>query len=1414
MVAIGEDYGWKRFWYPRGENINLSDGGYLTDPDGPYSNQFSPDLRPFKALAELPCLVLLGEPGIGKSTTMRAERNAVDDAVRAEGAKTMWLDLRSCGSEARLVNKLFASQEFAVWLEGDHRLHLFLDSLDECLLRVDTVAALLVDELENFPVERLSLRIGCRTAEWPTSLLERSLSDLWGEENFGAYELAPLRRTDVASAAAVNGIDTEAFLEAVNEARAVPLAIKPVTLDFLLGNYAATGTFPSRQADLYLEGCRWLCEERNDSRVASGRTGELTPDQRLAAAARIAAVTVFSNKFAVWNGIQQADPEQEDVLVRTLAGGTEFVREDEFAVGEDAIREALGTALFSARGPEKLGWAHQTYAEFLAARYLVQRGATTEKAMSLLVHSDDQESRLGQHLHETAAWLASMSPEVFRTITDVDPEVLLRSDVASTDVEDKVTLVSTLLRLNDEGKLLDLGLVSPSQYRKLEHPDLAAQLRPYITDADKGIVVRRVAFDIAEACKLRALQDAAADVALDSAENLLVRKKAARFVAYVGNSVTRKLLKPLAVGEADNDLRGNGLRAVWPEHMSAEELFRSLKPLPQSYSGAYTVFLHRDLPERLRPGDLPAALGWVETQPSRHEMPLDFAKLMDELMLRGWEHLDVPGVREAFAKAAMARLRQYDEIVQERNSTFWASEEPSFQDRIAGDDEKRRSLVEEMLKLIEGEDDVWLLVRYKTRLVLKQDAAWLLDRLEGENSERERAKLTAVIRESFNSWDDEQHQLVYLAYQRNPALADEVGRFFDPVELSSELAEKQREMYEKVYSRSEGPPAHAVPDPPVAEMIVRALDDFGAGDVDAFWHLNYYMIFDEREFSKASEAAWDLRELPGWGAADSMTRARIVEAAERYVFEGDPRTDEWLEKGSPHRPALAGYRALQLLLNLSPDFVSELPIGTWERWIPAILDYPMTLGTGEEEPHLDLVAMAYHHSPGSVIDTTLSLVEKENENQDFLYVTRVLKKCWDDRLARILLEKAKDERLKPSFLQSLLEDLLAYGLDEARELAESIVAEHEGSECTRPRALAAAWALGFHANDPGWAVVWPTMQEDIEFGRQLVESIANGACHSGVPWEWLSEQQVADLYIWMTREYPHSEYYLPRGGGSIGHRENMGIWRDDILRHLQNRGTVEACRQIERIAAELPELQDNLKWTLYQARAETRRRTWRAPEPQHVLNLLIKRRARLVQNGDQLLEVVTASLQRLEAKLQGETPAAPDLWNERDDGAFRPKDEEAFSDYVKRHLQEDLEGRGVVVNREVVIRRGEGSGQGERTDVRVDAVVQDLRSDDPRADEHNTVTVIIEAKGCWYRRLYKEMEAQLADRYLRDNRCRHGLYLVGWFNCPQWDPEDRRQKTAARRELVKTQKRLEAKASDISQQGLRVEPLIINVALR
>ena len=627
----GRTYDWKRFWCPIGGTINLIDGSYLADPDGPYGSHLNPVLCPFEEIAEIPCLALLGEPGIGKTETMKAERAVIDAAVLAKGGRTLWLDLRSCGSEQRLDAKLFRSPEFVSWAEGDYRLHIFLDSLDECLLRVDTVAAMLVEEFEDYPVERLHLRIGCRSAEWP-NLLEEGLQNLWPQGGYEAYELTPLRRVDVAAAATANELDPETFLRAVDEAEAVPLAIKPVTLDFLIGSYNATGKFPTRKTDLYLEGCRWLCEERNQNRVDSRLTGELTHDQRLAIAARVAAVTVFSNKYAVWKGVQQAAPEQEDVLLRTLAGGTESVGEDAFQVGEDEIREVLDTGLFSVRGPERLGWAHQTYAEFLAAHYLVRRGVAMEQAMSLLVHPDDEQGRLIPQLHEVAAWFASMTQEVFRAITDADPEVLLRSDVASSDVEGKVALVGTLLRLYDEGKLLDTEWVSRERYRKLQHPGLAEQLRPYIVDADRDFVVRRVALEIAEACELRSLQEDAAEVALDANQEILVKTNAAHFVAQVGDGPTRALLMPLALGTAgddpDDDLKGNGLRAVWPEHVGAQELFQMLTPPKrENHMGSYGGFLSRRLVGRLSTADLPAALAWVEGWASDSEEPFQFRAL-------------------------------------------------------------------------------------------------------------------------------------------------------------------------------------------------------------------------------------------------------------------------------------------------------------------------------------------------------------------------------------------------------------------------------------------------------------------------------------------------------------------------------------------------------------------------------------------------------------------------------------------------------------------------------------------------------------------------------------------------------------------------------------------------------------------
>lgn len=68
-------YPWKRFWCPPTGVIALTAEGYLADPEGPtfLGRSDNPAARPFDALAEVPCLVLLGEPGLGKTTELEAQ---------------------------------------------------------------------------------------------------------------------------------------------------------------------------------------------------------------------------------------------------------------------------------------------------------------------------------------------------------------------------------------------------------------------------------------------------------------------------------------------------------------------------------------------------------------------------------------------------------------------------------------------------------------------------------------------------------------------------------------------------------------------------------------------------------------------------------------------------------------------------------------------------------------------------------------------------------------------------------------------------------------------------------------------------------------------------------------------------------------------------------------------------------------------------------------------------------------------------------------------------------------------------------------------------------------------------------------------------------------------------------------------
>lgn len=89
-----KDYKWKRFWCPRSGHINLADGGYLCNPDEEWGRAYNPDLVSLEAIAEIPCLVLLGEPGIGKSQELENLKALTEN----NSSQVLELNLRSCTS--------------------------------------------------------------------------------------------------------------------------------------------------------------------------------------------------------------------------------------------------------------------------------------------------------------------------------------------------------------------------------------------------------------------------------------------------------------------------------------------------------------------------------------------------------------------------------------------------------------------------------------------------------------------------------------------------------------------------------------------------------------------------------------------------------------------------------------------------------------------------------------------------------------------------------------------------------------------------------------------------------------------------------------------------------------------------------------------------------------------------------------------------------------------------------------------------------------------------------------------------------------------------------------------------------------------------------------------------------------------
>lgn len=1375
-----------RLWLPLGSTYRLDQSGWLLDPaDCPFYAAKS-DALTTKGLTNNRCLVLLGEPGVGKSSALAAHDPLIPAGALAE---VFTVDLAPFSSEDRLVRRVFEGEKITAWVAGKGVLCLTLDSFDEAHTRIETLHLLLGEYLDQWDCSRLLLRVVCRTAEWPKSL-EAAL-----RRNFDSvdrYELLPLRRTDAAALVA-SQVDADAFLGAVEAANAVPLAARPLTLKLLAAAYVKSGSLPRRGSEVYERGLLTLCEEMNPERREGNPVTAAGAKSRLKTASRIAALSIFGGLPTVWTGpIVEADSTDLtiDDCTRTSA-----VASSQPILGVDSVVAALRTGLFTGAGSERLGWSHATFADFLAARWIVSHDLEDGQVSSILVSGD---GRMHPRVRQVAAWVVAIEPARFAWLIPVDPEAFL----LNVDIPDDALRLEVVAEVLAGAKAGHLYHDYVRNFAGVKHPLLADQLREVLVDG--AYEVRRVAVDIARQCSVVGLVPELTVIALDGTAEEALRVSAALAVNDLSedspsHDLVSLVRSPVAAADGtrpDRELEAAALLASWPHAISTAEVFDLLDPhYPRNYFGLYSMFVSA-FAKSLTEDDLETACVWLTNNPGRLN-DSRLAPLVNAIVLLGIGHLDRPDALAAVKSVAFARADNYEPLFSddalEGEHELTANDRHSLTLALLEDasDGQVLSIVDSMgghgLSLIGLDDFEWLVDRYATADgVLKENVA--------------RAINYILVPDNL------MHADVILSLASDHPAAGLLSYWRDPVVLDSDEATTARETWRQhaeAMSRLSERRNRKRPDRWVNARIAKLAAKAKEGDAAAFWQAAHFVTVRPRTLHYMDEHEPDLTAHPRWKTLKGQTRKDMVEAAALYVRAGKCNREAWFAQNLRSYPAEAGYRALILLLRTRPQELETIEPDAWKEWAPIMVSWTATINGARAEDKQTLFRLALPYAREELTSALLQLVDKAIAEEQHTFLHEELDELHSEDLAAALIERLQTVDVGPLARAEILETLTTHCMEVVRPVFLAWL-EPEPRAADRIRACDAIGGLLWSDARTAWPTLSELMLSDPEFMKEALLA-AIGASGRGAP--DLAEDQLADLYIWLVDHFPADEDPRFEEVHAVGPRESLGTWRDSILANLKQAGTRAAVAAVARIADTYPD-EPWLKHVLIDAQRAYRAESWEPLTAPQLDELTAHRESRLVRTEADLVAVTLKALETIQVRLQADTPASALLW---DTHSKRPKSEDEVSDYLAIELRTLLRERGAIVNREVQVRRVRPSGLAERTDIRVDAITPGANS-----DSKERICVVGEVKGSWNSDILDSLQTQLVERYMADLHTDHGIYIVIWFDFESWqDTKDtRRSKAKAHNSASELQTVLEARAELQRKAGRHVAVVVLDASLR
>ncbi len=1294
-----------------------------------YVEDFAPDeiqpsaVAPLASLLTRKASLVLGEPGSGKTTAL----TGLAEAAQSTSLTVKLLDLRDYGSEVTL-SAAFDALDLMTDISEKHVL--LLDSIDETRLLLRDFVRFI--ERRLLPLFRSGWRVvaACRTAE--------SVSALHGVfdsmEANAVHVLLPLRRLDVISLADARQIDGQAFLEQIESHRIQSLAATPYSLAHLLDIFANDGKLPDSRQILFERAVALMLA--NDS--VGGYTPRLPeprdPIRQRAALNRLAGFAALTDaeSFALFKVGEGPIGTQTERLT-----GPEVFDDLRFDLDNSDLQAALWTPVFADSGTEGRQFAHRRLRDFLAANHLVDANFSVPQLKALLLVEDDD--AIPPQMADVATWLVILRPETFDWLLSADPLTLVRNRLTTERPSSARELVHGLMRRAEE---VYRTLSWSDELSGLTYIDMESDFRAYLEGSDEQ---QFLALQILRDSYTPALDETLKDIVESQSQPVRMRQLAADALrANDVDSVLERLAwleEGFFDGDENAELRGTLLSALWPAHVSADELASALTKPPESFFGAYSMFL-----SRLADSMTPALARALAQRAATHittvapgSAPWLADDSLDKLTAQAVGMLlnDPTSDRETAKIVAPVVARQiYDSRAKLPFSRANISD-PTFQE-----------LIEQVVDRGGGSFPVWyglLTARDadEQRLITRSDLAWIAEKARSV-PEPMVDTWARVVDQLLDSTSDDDMKWAW--NERGGPLWRTLAYRFDAITIDSEVAEQARKSLALMKEMEREPRAAALS----SEEYIRTIGSI-IGDVRAqplrFWHLARWLDVDLASRRYKNDFQPDLLTLENVKLLEDKDQTEILSVAQAYIeaAAGPHRPYPARLKRNAFYPGLqAIYQALYTLHQHAHESLADLSIEAWAAANIALLESMR----GSDEVRSDLLQRSAAMNPTAVstaIDAFLARVARGTSHGSGLEAAKSVIAHSNVSALRNAIRKSDHHR------GELAEMYLGLDVMTARTwLRKRILVSTDEAEV-------ASLIGSMLKADPltGYETLVEFCDRDQSLTRAVLLRVAQHERYGRERIREIEPELRVEVFVRLATLFPPAEDSFPTGFHTVTPREDLARWRSDLIASVVSSGSADGLRALRVAALGNPHI--DFEYAIIAAREAFRVNGWAPLATRDYTALLASRTRKLARSAGDVQVAVVEALETIQGWFHNETPQSFVLWNVGP-GFSNPKDENRISDWYCHALRLILDRGGLVINREVEVKRVADAGVGRRQDIRIEVR-------DPSSGE--LFVVVVEVKGIWNREVRSSLSSQLARDYLVAGGLTHGVYLVVDFDSSQ-----------------------------------------------